>query len=234
MERRTVSVRGGMFEAEAASSAIRAEPLLFLHPSTRDDRAVPGRPVSGTASSPYHPGWGASTGLDHIDDPVDMAIYYYDFLDALGIESAHVVGHSIGGMFAAEVAAVDPHRVRKLVLCNPVGLWRDDAPVLDFFSEDMRKVQDAVWYDPECEAAVSRRPDMNDIEMVMAFMSSAVALPPPSLDDPGPRPEQAAASRGGRRCSSGRSARLAAVRRGVPRAHARARIAILDRSAYSR
>ncbi len=173
MERRVVAVRGGMFETEVCEFGDpRGEPLLFLHPSNSlmiepylDDLARRYRVIA-----PYHPGWGASTGLEHIDDPVDMAIYYYDFLDALGLDRVDVVGHSIGGMFAAEVAAVDPHRVRKVVLCNPVGLWRDDAPVLDFFSEDMKKVQEAVWYDPECEAAVSRRPDMTDIEKVMAFM----------------------------------------------------------------
>ena len=84
--------------------------------------------------APVHPGFGDSTGLEHIDDIIDLAIYYHDFMDELGLESAHVVGHSLGGMLAAEMAALDPRRVRKLVLCDPIGLWRDDAPVLDFFS----------------------------------------------------------------------------------------------------
>ena len=42
-----------------------------------------------------------------------------------------MVGHSFGGMVAAELAANNPERVTKLVLIAPIGLWRDDAPVPD-------------------------------------------------------------------------------------------------------
>ena len=55
-------------------------------------------------------------------------------LDALHLESVHVVGHSMGGMIGAELAALSPHRVRKLVLANAVGLWLDDHPIADFFA----------------------------------------------------------------------------------------------------
>jgi len=74
----------------------------------------------------------------------------------------------------ARVPALDPHRVRKLVLCNAVGLWRDDDPVLDFFSEDIDRVQRAVWYDPESELAKSQRPDMSDMEKLMEFIYASM------------------------------------------------------------
>jgi pimeloyl-ACP methyl ester carboxylesterase len=137
MERRSVSVRGGMFQADVREYGDRgAEPLLFLHGSSGllVDPYLDMLGERFRVIAPLHPGFGDSTGLEHIDDIVDLAIYYYDFLDELGLESAHVVGHSLGGMLAAEVAALDPGRVRRLVLANPVGLWRDDAPVMDFFS----------------------------------------------------------------------------------------------------
>jgi pimeloyl-ACP methyl ester carboxylesterase len=172
-ERYTLDVRGGMFSIDVTEYGAKdAEPLLWLHPSNSlmrfgylDDLGERYRVIA-----PLHPGWGESTGLAHIDDPVDMALYYYDFLDALGIESAHVVGHSIGGMFAAEVAALDPHRVRRVVLCNAVGLWRDDAPTLDFFAEDQAKVGRAVWKDPTGPAAMSVLPDMSDPAKLEDFM----------------------------------------------------------------
>ena len=172
-ERYMLPVRNGLFEAEVYEYGEKAaEPLLFLHPSNglmRDpyleDLATKYRVIA-----PCHPGWGESTGLERIDDPVDMAIYYYDFLDALGIESAHVVGHSIGGMFAAEVAAVDPHRVRKLVLNNAVGLWRDDVPVMDFFSEDAVALAQAVIFDLQGEFAQSMAPDPTDMQKLMDSM----------------------------------------------------------------
>ena len=87
-----------------------------------------------TVYAPAHPGFETSTGIEHIDDMLDMVVYYNDLLDALHLESVHVVGHSMGGMIGAELAALSPHRVRKLVLANAVGLWLDDHPIADFFA----------------------------------------------------------------------------------------------------
>jgi pimeloyl-ACP methyl ester carboxylesterase len=176
-ERYMLTVRNGLFEAEVYEYGDKsADPLLFLHPSNGlmrdpylDDLATKFRVIA-----PCHPGWGESAGLEHIDDPVDMAIYYYDFLDTLNIERAHVVGHSIGGMFAAEMAAVDPHRVRKAVLSNAVGLWRDDAPVMDFFSEDPVAVAQAVIVDLQGDFAKSMAPDTSDLQKVMDAMYTRI------------------------------------------------------------
>ena len=66
------------------------------------------------------------------DGPYTMAGYAEDanaLLDAVSWESCHIVGASFGGMVAAEVAATNPERVGKLVLIDPIGLWRDDHPV---------------------------------------------------------------------------------------------------------
>lgn len=44
------------------------------------------------------------------------------FMDAVGLESAHLVGHSLGGAIAIECAVVAPARVRSLSLIAPAGL----------------------------------------------------------------------------------------------------------------
>jgi pimeloyl-ACP methyl ester carboxylesterase len=80
-------------------------------------------------------------------------VYYNDFLDALGIESAHVVGHSMGGMLGAELAVWSPHRVRKLVLANAAGLWLDEQPVADFFAMTPEQLAVALWHDPSSDVA---------------------------------------------------------------------------------
>ncbi len=165
MERRTISVRGGMFEADVREfGAPAAEPLLFLHGSggLMVDPYLDMLGERFHVLAPSHPGFGASTGLERLDDIIDLAIYYYDLLDELGIERIHVVGHSLGGMLAAEIAALDPGRVRRLVLSDPIGLWRDDAPVMDFFSASMAEVQAAVWADPDADYVKMRRPDPSD------------------------------------------------------------------------
>jgi pimeloyl-ACP methyl ester carboxylesterase len=42
------------------------------------------------------------------------------------------MGHSFGGMVAAELAATNQKRVSKLALVDPLGLWRDDAPIKNY------------------------------------------------------------------------------------------------------
>jgi len=87
--------------------------------------------------APYAPGWGpAKDQLPEIDEgPLDLTLHHCDILDALAIERAHVVGVSIGAWMAAELAAIEPNRVDRLVLVNPLGLWLDDAGGEDPFAQ---------------------------------------------------------------------------------------------------
>jgi pimeloyl-ACP methyl ester carboxylesterase len=79
--------------------------------------------------APEHPGAGDSQGLEHVHDLWDLVLYYDELLDVLGMPSARVVGHSFGGMVAAELAATSPERVERLVLIAPLGFWRDEHPI---------------------------------------------------------------------------------------------------------
>lgn len=153
MESRTLSLRDGMFKAHVEVGGA-GEPLLFLHGSggLRRGGYLDDLAERFTLYAPEHPGFGASEGIEHIDDIIDLALYYHDLMDKLGLESAHVVGHSLGGMLAAELAAICPHRVRRLVLANPVGLWRDDEPVLDFFTLSPEKLLPYIVHDTEAKA----------------------------------------------------------------------------------
>lgn len=150
MEPRVVPVRDGKFQAHYLQGG-SGEPLLYLHGAGGlqagpflDDLAK-----SFTVYAPWHPGFGDTDGLGEIDDIIDLALYYHDFMDALGLESAHVVGHSMGGMLAAELAALCSHRVRRLVLSNPVGFWRDEHPVLDLFAVLPDEMLPHVVHDPQ-------------------------------------------------------------------------------------
>jgi len=70
-------------------------------------------------------------------------------LDALGLETVHVVGHSLGGWVAAELAAILPHRVRRLVLVNPVGLWDDALGGEDPYAQPPLTATAVLFSDPE-------------------------------------------------------------------------------------
>ena len=147
----TASVRKGMFQAKMWAKGT-GRPLLFLHggaglqewPAWLHPFAERFR-----ALAPQHPGFGESTGLEHLDDFVDLALYYLDFMDELGLQRPDVIGHSFGGNIAAEVAALAPDSVGRLVLVGATGLWSDEEPVADVFAMSGSELQRATWHNPE-------------------------------------------------------------------------------------
>ncbi|PFG72924.1 alpha/beta fold hydrolase [Tepidiforma thermophila] len=135
-EPQVVSVRNGMFQVPVYRKGT-GQPLLYLHAAGGIRKGMTPEMLALAEHYdvivPTHPGWDETPGLEHIDDVHDMVVYYQDFCDAIGLTSFFLAGHSIGGMFAAELAAARPDMVKKLVLVCPVGLWMDEAPVTDLF-----------------------------------------------------------------------------------------------------
>lgn len=137
VEPTNVPVRDGLFNIPTYRSG-KGETLLYLHNAggmgrgfTPDLEALAER---YDVIAPVLPGWDDSAGLDEIDDVHDMVFFIQDFLGALGISRTNVLGHSLGGMFAAELAAARPDMVKKLVLVSPVGIWIPETPVADMFA----------------------------------------------------------------------------------------------------
>lgn len=155
VEESTVRVRHGMFTSTLWRAG-NGEPLLFLHGVSGlrgAETFLAALAQHFTVYAPAHPGFETSTGLEHLDDMLDMVVYYNDFLDALHLDAAHVVGHSLGGMIGAELAALSPQRVRTLVLVNALGLWLDEHPMADLFAMPSDQLASALWHDPHTEVA---------------------------------------------------------------------------------
>jgi pimeloyl-ACP methyl ester carboxylesterase len=106
-----------------------------------------------TVYAPLHPGVAGSTGVDTLDDVLDLTLAYDELLGALELESADLVGHFFGAMVAAEVAAVFPRRARRLVLVSPLGLWRDDAPSADILILPHEDLMSVLWDDEQSPGA---------------------------------------------------------------------------------
>jgi pimeloyl-ACP methyl ester carboxylesterase len=121
-------------------SAGSGQPVVFLHGAggLEWDEFLDGLADRFTVYAPEHPGTtpGDPDGIRALDHLWDLVLYYDELFDALGLEAPAVIGHSFGGMVAAEVAATFRRRVSKLVLMNAIGLWRDDAPVPNFLVMD--------------------------------------------------------------------------------------------------
>jgi len=106
-----------------------------------------------TVYAPLHPGVAGSTGVEALDDVLDLTLAYDELLSALGVARAHLLGHFFGAMVAAEIAAVFPARAHRLVLASPLGLWRDDAPQADIVTLPVEELAPVLWRDPESETA---------------------------------------------------------------------------------
>jgi pimeloyl-ACP methyl ester carboxylesterase len=107
--------------------------------------------------APLLPGFGRSTGLDLLEDQFDLFFHGFDVLEALGIERPYVVGESMGGWLAAEMAALRPKDVGRLALAAPIGLWRDEAPVADLFGHMVHEMVPLLFDDASGPAAQSMR-----------------------------------------------------------------------------
>lgn len=109
-------------------------PLVFLHGpwGLRSDRDFLDRlAATHRIYAPRHPGTtpGDPDAIHQLDEWWDLVVYYGELLDRLGLGAPALVGHSFGGMVACEIAAAMPERVKRLVLIDPLGLWRDELPV---------------------------------------------------------------------------------------------------------
>ncbi|MBI3636070.1 MAG: alpha/beta hydrolase [Candidatus Rokubacteria bacterium] len=126
-----------------------------------------------TVYAPFHPGVAGSTGVETLDDLLDLTLAYDELLEALGVASAHLVGHFFGAMAAAELAAVLPRRASRLVLVSPLGLWRDDAPTADIVTLPREDLPAVLFADPASAAARdwTGLPE-NDAENVAAQIES--------------------------------------------------------------
>jgi len=106
-----------------------------------------------TVHAPFHPGVQGSSGVESLDDVLDLVLAYDELLDRLGIGAAHLIGHFFGGMVAAELAATLRQRAAKLVLVSPLGLWRDDAPSEDLLILPQEDLPAVLFRDPASEVA---------------------------------------------------------------------------------
>ena len=152
----SVSVLGGLLDIRV-DVAGTGDPLVFLHSAggLNWDPFLHGLAEKYTVYAPYFPGTfpGEPNDIDQVEDLWDAVLAYDDILTGLGIESAHLIGHSFGGMLAAELAAHKPERISRLVLIAPIGLWHEDwsYTVADWTAKDAEQLAAALFHNTASE-----------------------------------------------------------------------------------
>jgi pimeloyl-ACP methyl ester carboxylesterase len=101
--------------------------------------------------APSHPGFGKSSLPDWLDSVDDIAHVYLELLDRLALTRTDVVGLSLGGWVAAELAAKVPERLDRLVLIAPVGVKTgrpDKLDIPDVFALPRDELDRLRFHDP--------------------------------------------------------------------------------------
>src|SRR5262249_46461428 len=111
---------------------------------------------------PSLPGFPGALGHDRLDDLADWVSATLDLLEEAGLDGADLVGSSVGGMLAAEVAAFSRATVRRLVLVSPFGLFGGREPVADLFARKPREVPELLCAHPEAFATQREVPPGED------------------------------------------------------------------------
>ncbi len=100
---------------------------------------------------PEPPGFGASSRPSWIETMDDISYIMLDFLEEAGIEDATVLGFSLGGWIAAEMATKNTSRISRLALVDPYGIkvggpWDRDIQDIWFLTKE--EVQALKYADP--------------------------------------------------------------------------------------
>jgi pimeloyl-ACP methyl ester carboxylesterase len=125
--------------------------------------------------TPVHPGFGGTPRPDGLTSIQGLAEVYAGLLDELDLADVIVIGNSIGGWIAAELAVLGSERVAGVVLVDAAGLQLDEFPIADFFSLTMDQVAELSYYRPdEFRIDVSSMPDAQ--KAVMAGNRAALQV----------------------------------------------------------
>ncbi len=156
-------------------------PILLLHGEEGLDPKSPFLDLlaaCGRVIAPSHPGFGHSPDAETSDTIDDLAYLYLDLLTEQDLREAIVIGFSLGGWVAAEMAVKSTDRLAKLILVDPVGIKvgdRETRDIPDIFALRPDEVARLQYHDP-ARAGVDYTTLSDDALTVIARNREAVAL----------------------------------------------------------
>jgi len=129
-----------LFETNVGKVQLRSggtgDPLVYLHSAGgegQDLTFLNDLADNFSVYAPMSPGFADSEGGDQIDDMEDAVFHLLDLFDRLDLDAPNVLGLSLGGWMAAELATRYPDRLSTLILVNPAGLYLEGAEIKDIF-----------------------------------------------------------------------------------------------------
>lgn len=130
-------------------------PLLYLHAGGGFHPTHPAIPLlteKRRVIAPSHPGFGGSSLPNWINSVDDIAHIYLELIQQLNLENIIIIGASIGGWIAAEIATKNTSRISHLVLVGPSGIKvgpRDELDIPDIFAMTPSELETKLFHNPE-------------------------------------------------------------------------------------
>lgn len=159
----------------------QGRPVVVLH---GEDGPRSGSPfldhlaTLGHVIAPSHPGFGHSPDSDSIDTVDDLSYLYLDLLAERNLRDVVLIGCSLGGWIAAEIAIKNTERIAKLVLMAPLGIKvgdRETRDIPDIFALSAEEISRLKYHDPS-RATVEYSALSDDELTVIARNREATAL----------------------------------------------------------
>jgi pimeloyl-ACP methyl ester carboxylesterase len=154
-----------------------APPLVFLHGAgghTGWMKFLDELAEDFAVFAPEHPGFGRSDDPPWLDDIGDLAYFYLDLIEALGLDRVHLMGTSLGGWIAAELAVRNQARLASLTLVGAVGITANGRPIDDIFRMPVEENLRRFYADPE--RAARRLGDMANVDMNLVAKNRATVM----------------------------------------------------------
>ena len=154
-------------------------PFLLLHGGAGSQSVDGFAELLSTAEparvlTPLHPGFGGTPRPKGLDSMPGLARLYVQLIDDLGLTGVTVIGNSIGGWIAAEIALLGSPRVSDVILVDAAGLQIDEHPIVDFFALSMDQVAELSYFRPDAfRIDVDSMPDA--VKAIMAANRAALA-----------------------------------------------------------
>jgi pimeloyl-ACP methyl ester carboxylesterase len=165
------------------------EPLVFLHGASGAPAIMPFMEKLAARFDvlvPEHPGYGLSDEPGWLDNIHDVAYFYLDFLRALELTNVTLVGSSMGGWIAMEMAVRDTSRIKSLVLASPAGVAVPGVQPADIFLLSPEELVRSLFFDQrlaEARLAEPVTPESIDIALKNRHTTARLAWEP-RLHDP--------------------------------------------------
>jgi pimeloyl-ACP methyl ester carboxylesterase len=98
---------------------------------------------------PTHPGFSGTPRPESLHTVRGLAAVYVAMLDELELRDVCVIGNSIGGWIAAEMALLGSERISSTIIVDGVGIEVPGHPVADFPNLTFPQIAQLSYHDPE-------------------------------------------------------------------------------------